>query len=86
MKDLERRIERLEQTKRGVSNGLRFIEMQYVDNEGNHWVGCRTDLETGVKEHFEPHQIPREIDMSRITNPRIIAAYNAKMAAKADAA
>ena len=86
MKDIERRIERLEQTKRGVSDGLRFIEMQVVDMKGDHWVGYRTDLETGVREYFEPHEVPCEIDMTGITHPGIIAAHKAKMAAKADAA
>ena len=80
MKDLERRIEKLEQTKRAVSSGPHFIEMQYVDNDGNHWVGYRTDLETGVREYFEPHEIPCEINMKGITHPGIIAAHKAKMA------
>ena len=83
MKDLERRIEKLEQTKRAVSSGPRFIEMQYVDNGGNHWVGYRTDLETGVREYFEQHEIPCEIDMKGITKKKNIAAHKAKKAEKA---
>ena len=84
MKDLERRIERLEQKNRAVHGGLRFIEIQYVDLKGDHWVGYRTDLETGTTEYFEPHEIPCEIDMKGITHPGIIAAHKAKMAKKAD--